>query len=440
MSRDERSILGAILLDCKNYEQSAELHIDDFSLDSHRRIYSRMVDLAESSRPIDIVTLVEELERHNELETVGGEGYVASLLDGVSDRPSIEHYVKMVRSSAGRRRATKIVEKAQRQTEDPSVSTAALTEICNDLAQVSAGIEPLPPRFSEEALALRFSRKYEGELRYVAGWGRWMCWDGMRWREDDTLAVFDRCRAVCRRASAECGDAKERAAIKIGAAQTVAAIERLARADRRHAATVEQWDADPWLLNTPAGTVDLRTGEILKHRHDDYITKITAAGPSGDCPLWLQFLERVTRGDSELRSFLQRIVGYALTGCTRENALFFLYGSGANGKSVFLSTLAGLLGEYARTAPIEAFVASNNEHHPTDLAGLRGTRLVTAVETDDGRHWAESKLKSADWRRQNRSALHAARLFSVYASIQASDRRKSQTGLADGGRGDAPPV
>jgi putative DNA primase/helicase len=110
--------------------------------------------------------------------------------------------------------------------------------------------------------------------------------------------------------------------------------------------------------------------------------------------LWLQFLERVTSGDSELASFLQRIIGYALTGCTRENALFFIYGSGANGKSVFLSALSGLLGEYARTAPIEAFIASNNEHHPTDLAGLRGARLVTAVETDDGRHWAESKLKA----------------------------------------------
>ena len=131
-----------------------------------------------------------------------------------------------------------------------------------------------------------------------------------------------------------------------------------------------------------------------KHRSDDYITKVTAAGPGGDSPLWLRFLERVTGGDSELRSFLQSIIGYALTGCTRENALFFLYGSGANGKSVFLTTLVGVFGEYARTAPIEAFIASNNEHHPTDLAGLRGARLVTAVETEDGRRWAESKLKA----------------------------------------------
>src|ERR1022692_3826400 len=137
----------------------------------------------------------------------------------------------------------------------------------------------------------------------------------MRWVDDDTPHVFDLVRGICRAASAECGDAKERAAMKIAAAQTVTAIERLARADRRHAATVEQWDADPWLLNTPAGTIDLRTGQRDEHRRNEYITKITAAGPGGDCPLWLWFLERVTGGDPELQSFLQRMIGYSLTGC-----------------------------------------------------------------------------------------------------------------------------
>src|SRR5215467_9112832 len=97
----ERSILGAILLDNLAYSQAAEhLTSDDFSLDSHRRIYSRMVDLSESSRPIDLITLVEELDRHKELEAIGDVAYVSSLLDGVPDRPSIEHYVRIVRDKA----------------------------------------------------------------------------------------------------------------------------------------------------------------------------------------------------------------------------------------------------------------------------------------------------------------------------------------------------
>ena len=97
----ERSILGAILLDNLAYNQAAEhLKPEDFLLDSHRRIYSRMMDLAESSRAIDHLTLAEELQRHAEFEPIGGYAYISGLLDGVPDRPSIEHYIKIVRDKA----------------------------------------------------------------------------------------------------------------------------------------------------------------------------------------------------------------------------------------------------------------------------------------------------------------------------------------------------
>src|SRR6202790_4052 len=97
----ERSILGAILLDNLAYNEAAEhLKPEDFSLDSHRRIFTRMVDLAESSRPIDMITLVEELDRRKELEAIGDVGYISGLVDGVPDRPSIEHYIKIVRDKA----------------------------------------------------------------------------------------------------------------------------------------------------------------------------------------------------------------------------------------------------------------------------------------------------------------------------------------------------
>ena len=182
---------------------------------------------------------------------------------------------------------------------------------------------------------------------------------------------------------------------RLASARTVAAVERLAKADRRLAATVDQWDADPWLFNTPGGTIDLRTGKIRPHRTEDYMTKIAAAAPDLGCqtPLWLAFLERITGGDAGFQVFLQRAVGYALSGSIREHALFFLYGTGANGKSVFLETIAGIMGDYHKTAPIETFIDTGMERHPTDLAGLMGARLVTAIETEEGRRWAESKLK-----------------------------------------------
>jgi putative DNA primase/helicase len=250
-----------------------------------------------------------------------------------------------------------------------------------------------PPEFSDEALALEFARRYADDIRYVHAWGKWFLWTGEFWRPDDTLQAFDFARALCRSASARVENSREKFAASIASAKTVAAVTTLGRTDRRLAATTDQWDADQWLLNTPGGTIDLHTGAMHPHRRKDYCTKITAAAPLGECPLWLCFLDRVMGGDADLIAYLQRVVGYSLTGITRDHALFFGHGTGANGKGVFIGTVAGMLGNYAVTAPMETFIASQAERHPTDLAGLRGARLVTAQETEPGRRWAESKIK-----------------------------------------------
>ena len=245
---------------------------------------------------------------------------------------------------------------------------------------------------TEDALALSFTRRYHQDWRYVAAWGKWLVWDGQRWRSEDTLAATDLIRHVCRHASIKSTNPK--IAAKLAASSTVSGVERLARADRRHAATTEEWDADPWLLNTPGGVVDLRHGRMRPHDRTDRMTKITTATPRGDCPTWRQFLDEVTGGDKELQAYLQRMVGYALTGSTREHALFFLYGTGANGKSVFVNTIATILGDYATNAPMDTFMETRTDRHPTDMAGLRGARFVAAIETEQGRRWAESKVKS----------------------------------------------
>jgi putative DNA primase/helicase len=235
----------------------------------------------------------------------------------------------------------------------------------------------------EDKIALLFVAEHGSDLRYVARWGQWLKWIGTYWTEDDTLHVFDLVRKTCRDALGLKLDAK-----------TVAGAERLARCDRRVAATVDQWDADIWLLNTPGGSVDLRTGLMREHRREDYCTKMAAVAPGGACDLWLSFLDRITNRDDDLIAFLQRMLGYALTGSTSAHALFFGYGTGANGKSVAVNTASGILGDYAGAAPMETFTASHTDRHPTELAGLRGKRLVTASETEEGRRWAESKIKT----------------------------------------------
>jgi putative DNA primase/helicase len=243
------------------------------------------------------------------------------------------------------------------------------------VSQVSSG---------EDNLALAFAEEHSGNLRYVAIWGRWLAWDETRWVFDDTLHTYDRIRGLCREVSEK------------ASATLVAAVEKLARSDRRIAATADQWDAGPWLLNTPGGVIDLQTGNLRPHDPADYMTKITTVALDSNCatPTWDAFLDRVAGGDAELVGFLQRMVGYALTGSTTEHALFFLHGTGANGKSTFVNAVTAIAGDYHKAAPIETFTASQTERHPTDLAGLRGARLVTSVETEEGRRWAESKIKA----------------------------------------------
>jgi putative DNA primase/helicase len=255
--------------------------------------------------------------------------------------------------------------------------------------------EARPPEFSDDALALEFTRRHGDDWRYVAAWGKWMIWRGDRWAFDESLQAWETARVVCRTASETAREMdKKRLASALASAKTVAAVEKLARSDRVHAAVTEQWDADPWLLATPQGTVDLRSGDTRPARRSDYLTKRTTVAPSGECPQWLDFLEKITDGDGELMDFMQRMAGYALTGITREHALFFLYGTGSNGKGTFLNALTGILGDYAAVASIDTFIATPTEKHSTDLAMLRGARLVTAQETEEGRRWAEAKLKA----------------------------------------------
>jgi putative DNA primase/helicase len=144
-------------------------------------------------------------------------------------------------------------------------------------------------------------------------------------------------------------------------------------------------------------TYDLRTGIGRPPDPLDYITNKTAcsvAPARTPHPLWDAFLMRVTDNDPELIGFLQRYIGYCSTGFTTEHVFVFAYGTGANGKSTFINTIARIFGDYATVADMSTFIASNTEHHPTDLAKLRGARLVVAQETQKGRRWDETKIKA----------------------------------------------
>lgn len=247
---------------------------------------------------------------------------------------------------------------------------------------------------TEDGVALAFAAKFKDRLRYCHHTGAWFEWTGSYWRREETKLAFSWARHTCREL-ARGHEASGRDASTMARAATAAAVERFAQADRAFAVTSAIWDQDPMLLGTPSGVVDLRMGELRPAAQADFITKLTAVVPAetSNCPLWLKFLDEATGGDFELVRFLQQWAGYCLTGDTREHALLFVYGPGGNGKTVWLNTMAGILADYAKNAAMETFTASQNDRHPTELAMLKGARMVCASETEEGRAWAEVRIK-----------------------------------------------
>ena len=160
---------------------------------------------------------------------------------------------------------------------------------------------------------------------------------------------------------------------------------------------LEQLDADPMLMNVRNGTVDLASGRLLSHQRKHGITKMAPArfDPVATCDRWRAFLHRIFEGDEELIAYIQRAVGYSLTGTVGEQCLFFLYGTGQNGKSVFVQTLLSVLGEYAQKAPTEMIMKQERSSGGAtpDMARLRGVRLAVTAELDENQRMGEARVK-----------------------------------------------
>lgn len=158
----------------------------------------------------------------------------------------------------------------------------------------------------------------------------------------------------------------------------------------------DDWDANPWLLNCQNGTINLKTGKLQPFNKADYITRICSASFDENCatPLWDTLLETITKGDADTIRYMQKALGYALTGDTSEQAMFMLYGTGSNGKSTFLNIFSAVMNTYAQSASSDAFMQKKNESVNNDIARLKGARFVTAIEMEENKRLAESLIKS----------------------------------------------
>jgi putative DNA primase/helicase len=238
------------------------------------------------------------------------------------------------------------------------------------------------------------------DLRYSQDLDAWLNFDGRRWKVDRAGEAMTFAKQTARGIYAEAANAAtedgrvalSRHAVRTESAPRLEAMLRLAQSALPVA--VDQLDRDPWLLNVQNGTIDLRTGELRRHRREDLITKLIDIPyhPDASAPRWDRFMEEVLPA-VDVREFVRRAAGYSATGSVRERVLLVLYGTGRNGKGVLLQTLREILGEYAVRTPSETLLARRGDSIPNDLAALRGARIVFASETGAGGRLDEARVK-----------------------------------------------
>jgi putative DNA primase/helicase len=274
-----------------------------------------------------------------------------------------------------------------------------------EVIQTDAGVQTAGPRenHTDAGNARRLVRLHGTDLRFVPEWGVWLHYDGQRWARDTgggaAMALAKRAVLSMYEEAADKGDTERKAMVdharRSEAEPRLRAMITLARSEPGIAVAPDRLDTDPWTFNVQNGTIDLRSGDLRPHRREDLIAKIAGCAylPDATCPTWTGFLDRIMDGREEVIGFLRRAAGYALTGSTREQVIFLLHGTGANGKSTLLRVLLELLGDYGRQAPSDVLLAKRNDAHPTGIAGLHSARLVSVIEVDEGRRLAEGLVK-----------------------------------------------
>ena len=261
-----------------------------------------------------------------------------------------------------------------------------------------------PEDHTDAANGEQFAFMHGGSLKYVADAGRWLQWDGKRWADGLEVDLLQRAKATAESLlhhAVQIRSDEQRKAAFAWALQSanvgrLKAMITMGASERDVRLTASDLDHDPMMLNVDNGTLDLMRATLNPHDRSDYITRIVplAYDPAAECPRWRQFLDEVFDHDEELIAYVQRAVGYTLTGDTREHALFLLWGNGCNGKSVFIEILRALLGEFATSAPMATFTSKRDGSTPTnDLAMLRGARLVSVQESEETAGFSESLVK-----------------------------------------------
>ncbi|MBI4586971.1 MAG: hypothetical protein HY717_23410 [Planctomycetes bacterium] len=328
---------------------------------------------------------------------------------------ALEAACREVRRSAGGRLAGPVLEAAvarlQAETEatipgwwSPEIGSLARIWLDGEGDRLQAFLNVQGDPCTDVANADRLVKHLAGKARYVTPWKRWIFFDGTRWIPDLKDEIKNSATMAASGVYAEASTATTKElreklatwAVRSESLQRLEAMIDLAGSRPGIPALPEELDANPWLLNCPNGTIDLRTGELKPHKSEDLLTKMAGADyqPDAGCERWRTFLTEIFAGDESMAEFTQRAVGASITGDPREEVFLLLHGVGANGKTTLIEAVARALGDYAQASEFSTFLeARRRDNIRNDIAALRGARFVSASEPPSGARLDEGVVK-----------------------------------------------
>jgi putative DNA primase/helicase len=252
--------------------------------------------------------------------------------------------------------------------------------------------------------ARRLVKRHGENIRFIHEWRKWIIWSGNRWEVDNDGAVVRLAKETVTAMYSEAlqitsqsrRDALIKHALKSQAESRLTAMVSLAESEIEVALSAKALDSNPWLVGVQNGVVELKTGKFRAGRREDLITKQASVwyDPNAHCPQWLKFLDTITGGDKLLQAYLQRAIGYTLTGSVREEVAFVLYGTGNNGKSTFRESVHNLFGDYALASDASLLIERKTPGGATEeIARLAGRRFVAVNETKENDQLYEARVK-----------------------------------------------
>lgn len=391
----EEAVLGAILIDNSVYKKVCSIvKPENFYQNKHKLLFNNMAEMLNGGTPVDSILVVQRLRESGDLEKAGGAYEITGLRDNCPTTSNAIHYAKIIKEHANSRAQRRIGQKFARG------DASAEKEL---IALINDGIDVPDFRKSDAGNADLLKHLFGDIIRYNHTEGKWFIWNKQYWKPDDKAQIYELAKKAAQSRAQNAltitdSTLKKQAlhfAINSENQQKLMACINSAKSIPELSTTKEDWDKSCDMLQCDNGLLLLNEGvKFRSGQPEAMISKSTLINydATATCPQWKKAISEILSDDMKMIEFVQRAIGYSLTGFITEQKFFLLHGSGANGKSLMMEILRDIMGDYSQNTRFDTFERKQNKQ-TNEIARLHNARLVTANESGDTKRLDTELLK-----------------------------------------------